>query len=56
MNIFETPATMPADPSKDVVRVPLAEPQDRFNAQVPYLRKDNHHVEHAPIPKIGRSV
>lgn len=54
MSIFESKGSMPADPSKDVVRSALAEPQDKHYKQVPGSYQYDHHIEHAPVPKIGK--
>lgn len=52
-DIFETKAKMPVDPSPDVVRARLAEPESECFAQVPGLCKHDNHIQHAPIPRIG---
>lgn len=56
MSCFENKTTMPADPSKDVVRTALAEPMNECCAQVPGLHKWDNHTVHAPSPSIGKKV
>ena len=55
-DIFETKAKVPDDPSPDVVRARLAEPENDYYAQVPGVYRHDNHVKHAPSPQIGAKV
>lgn len=54
-DIFESKDKLPPQRSEQVVTAALCEPQYDCRADMPGSYKYDHSIQHAPIPKVGKS-